>query len=67
MKGLAPIHRGCGSNEQMQTFPLSASAFTILCLKNRGFRAGSGLSVPLLNSFSKGVNGHCGAISDADG
>jgi hypothetical protein len=67
MKGLAPIHRGCGSSEQMQTIPLSASALTILCPKNGGFRACSGLSVPLLNSFPGGVNGGRRGFFGGDG
>jgi hypothetical protein len=67
MKGLAPIHRGCGSNEQMQTIPLSARALTLLWPKNGGFQAGSRLSVPLLNSFSRGVNGDRRGFFGRDG
>jgi hypothetical protein len=67
MKWLAPIHPGCGTNEQMQTIPLSASALTILRTRNGDFRARSRLSVPLLNSFSKGVNGRRRGILQAHG
>ena len=57
MNKLAPIHPVSGTNDQMQTIPLSASTLTILYLQNGGFRVRSRLSVPLLNSFSEGVNG----------
>jgi hypothetical protein len=52
----ARIHRRCGTNQQMQTIPLSASAFTILMPEKPWIRAVCAASVPLLNSFLRGVN-----------
>jgi hypothetical protein len=63
----ANVHRRCGSKQQMQTIPLSASAFTILMPQMPRIRASWRPSVPLLNSFFAGVNGIGGGILAAHG